>query len=794
MKKTLHYLLIISTSFLFTTLNAQELVYEQDHGVSFNKGTIDSDALIAIIQKKQEELNKFVLGRLITKSWFSLAPGDSSRLDNFTTKYLIYETLNELTITADKSKFGKNTLELMKEASMIFGMAVAVNHGFDGSPTFNGMAEDSKFKLDSLKDYIRFNQSLDMVLNICIEDPEIRVYFPIYGELANRENPNRVWYEKDNRYWQKKDSLIAKYETAKATVDSLFSIIDELKSIREGIEMLKDGTIDSVLTISNQLWYDLKNVKTIDTALVDVLAEKILEINNIIPESFLKRIPDLEKINLKIDSLLSDENVNQKISHLNEIICVVKKLQTDYELVRSGDYKPLLNGLMEKVSPYLLTKINFGNDSLILEKIKLVLKQKSLDSTVYEPLKQLVSCIRHLDLNQDFVQQVEQLQVSYNEWQQHQKINVYDTAKVTALIKALDEEGQKLGAPAKPFKTFQKNLKKQSKEEWANNRGVTKMYIVDLMDKLRKEDPLWDSVMERKRFVSWFSHRQPTTDQLMEELTAVSERIKMIQELLEMLANAKNPEGVKGFSFNEEQLESSKELMNRLIDYIDKSGRFNASAVYMRSIVDNITYKAADSVKQLPASISLSFESVVYSLNDKLVKPSQLYRTRYIQPYINIGVNYSAFLNPNNLQVNDDGTTSRMNSLAFASEKIGIKFKIWNYEYTRSFQPGVSFKYYNRKGTSRNWNRPQPKPILDDFFVDIHTGGLLYNVVNLKTEENFDFPFVGIGLGCRTFNGITFSGSLNQPYTNNTFNTDNLFFMFSIDIPIIEYITAIRSK
>ena len=265
MKNALHYLLILSSSFIFSIAHSQELVYEQDHGVSFNKGTIDSDALIAIIQKKQEELNKFVLGRLITESWFSLTPGDSSRLDNFTTKYLVYETLNELTITADKSKFGKNTLELMKEASMIFGIAVAVNQEFDGSPTFTVDIEKSKFKLDLLKDDILFNQTLDMVLNICIENPEIRGYFPLYGKLANPEDPNRVWYEKDNRYWQQKDSLNAEYESAKTTVNSLLSIIDELKSIREGIEKLKDGTIDSVLTVSNQLWYDLKNGKTIDS-------------------------------------------------------------------------------------------------------------------------------------------------------------------------------------------------------------------------------------------------------------------------------------------------------------------------------------------------------------------------------------------------------------------------------------------------------------------------------------------------------------------------------------------------
>jgi len=797
MKKTLHYLLLPIISLIFaSSAFAQELVYEQDHGVSFNKGTIDSDALIAIIQKKQEELNKFVLGRIVTKSWSAKEDGDSSRLDNFTTKYLIYETLNELTVTADKSRFGKNTLELVKEASIIFGIAVAVNQKFDGNPSFfkQGAASDlMRFQEDSLQDDIAFNQTLDMVLNVCIENPELNVYFPIYGKLANAEDANRIWYENDSRYFQQKDALTTAYESVKSTVTSMLSLVAELKATKEGIENLKNGTIDSVLTISTQLWYELKKGETIDTALVDLLTAKVIEIKNIVPEAFLKRIPGLESINLKIDSLLEDTTVNRKISYLNEIILVVKKLQTDYESIRNGDFTPLLSVVSGAISTKLIANERGSYFLKMKNDMALIQEQPGLGAGVKRDLKQLLTNVEKLRFDQDFVDGVEHLQTYYTDWKQRQRTGVFNAARVDTLLSALKIRGDSIHAPSKPYEKFKSELVKQLKSELKQNRGVTKIYIVGLMDELGK-DSLWNTVLHKKHFVPYFSQRQPLADRILVQLTQLSERSKMISELLLILANAHKPEGIHGFTFNETQVESSKELMNRLIDYMDKSGRFNASSVYLRSIVDNITYKEADSVKQQPASISLNFESVLFSLNDKLVKPSQMYRTRYFQPYINIGVNYSAFLNPNSLQVNDDGTTSRMNSLAFASEKIGVKFKIWNYQYTRSFQPGVSFKYYNAKGTSRSWNRPQPKPILDDFFVDVHTGGLLYNVVNLKTEKNFDFPFVGIGLGCRTFNGITFSGSLNQPYTNNAFKTENLFFMFSIDIPIIEYITAIRSK
>jgi len=774
---------------------AQELVYQQDHGVAFNKGTINTDALTAIIQEKQEELNKFVLSRIITKSWSSIKEGDSSRLDNFTTKYLIYETLNELTITADKSKFGKNTLELIKEASMIFGLAVAVNQEFNGDAQFFNQEIGKVLKIhqDSLQDDIAFNQTLDMVLNACIENPQISAYFPMYGRLANMEDQNRVWYENDSRYLQQKEELNGAYTTVKNTIDTLLSFVVQLKSIKEGIEQLKEGTIDTVLLLSNQLWYDLKMGKTIDTALVNHLRDNLFEIKNIVPQAFIDHIPGLETINLKIDSLLINTGTAKQLAHINGVISMMKQLQDDYKAIKVGDYKPLLSLIMQKTFTYLLAKRESGYVPKMMADLTLVSKQKGISEVVENKMQQLLANVKQLHFDQQFVDQVESLQVDYAAWKQAESVAVFDEAKIKALLDALKTEGDELKAPAKPYNTFKSDLEKHLKGELKKNRGVTKMYIVELMDHL-KENEKWDSVLQSKRFSSYFSQRQPVADLLMKQLSELSEQVKMAQSLVEMLANANKSTGVKGFMLNETQVEASKELMNRLIDYLDKSGRFNASAIYLRTLVDNITYKQADSVALQPATISLSFESILYSLNDQLVKPATLKRTRYIQPYINIGVNYSSFLNSNSLQLNDDGSYSRMSSLAFASEKIGVKIKIWNFQYTRSFQPGVSFKYYNCKNISRSWNRPQPKPILDDIFIDVHTGGLLYNVVNLKTDQNFNFPFVGMGLGCRSFNGITFSASLNQPYTHDTFNTKNLFFMFSIDIPIIEYINKIRSK
>lgn len=691
MKKTLHYLLIFSTSFLFSSLNAQELVYEQDHGVSFNKGTIDSDALIAIIQKKQEELNKFVLGRIVTKSWIESGKSTTdSRLNNFTTKYLIYETLNELTVTADKSKFGKNTLELLKEVAIIYGLAVSVDSNYQikgilvKQPEKLNSKTSATISLAQNQDEGMFNLTLDLVLDICISDPEFSKFFPRLSKLSNANDTDRSWYEKDSRYYPNRDSsnVVKQYQTTRELLTKALHFIEK------SWKTIKNPT-------SEQIWEVVGTVYIEHFANTDI--QFFEEIKNIANTLDHQAIPILDSIRKQIIELTSGYGPLEDDFLLN-----VKKIAYDYDQF----------------------KTTLPRTTLFYSK---------------EDIKDL---LKHFREN----------------WKDDLRKNDHF---------------------ASDFEDFETRI---SNRDW-----VDKKEVVLWIENLKSEN-----ISIPESLNQYLDYPYKKIDVMLARLEMIGARFEMIRSVVLMFHAKSELTEMGGFQFNETQLKHTKELLGKFVSYIEKTGKFNVPAIYLNSLINNITY--SDSVGSKPASVSLNFESVLYEINDKLVKPSQLHRTRYIQPYINIGVNYSAFLNPNNLQVNDDGTTSRMNSLAFASEKIGIKFKIWNYQYTRSFQPGVSFKYYNRKGTVRSWNRPQPKPILDDFFVDVHTGGLLYNVVNLKTEENFDFPFVGIGLGCRTFNGITFSGSLNQPYTNNAFNTDNLFFMFSIDIPIIEYITAIRSK
>lgn len=268
-----------------------------------------------------------------------------------------------------------------------------------------------------------------------------------------------------------------------------------------------------------------------------------------------------------------------------------------------------------------------------------------------------------------------------------------------------------------------------------------------------------------------------------------------LTHVLHILLTDLEPSGLKNFQFSETEMAAVVKLANEMIDYFQACGETNVAAVYLKAIIDNLSYKEKDTVNKQPATLSLNFESLLFSLNDKLVKPQRLYRTRYFQPILQIGVNYAQFVGSNELSANADGSVSKINAMTFASEKIGFKYKIINKAYTRSFAPGVVYKYY---GNDWSWSRPQKMPLINEWFVGVHAGGLLYTLVDLNTQQNFNLPFTGVSMGIRSFNGLTISASYNFPFTNRLAEQggwqQNGFAMLSVDIPIIEYINALRKN
>jgi hypothetical protein len=256
-------------------------------------------------------------------------------------------------------------------------------------------------------------------------------------------------------------------------------------------------------------------------------------------------------------------------------------------------------------------------------------------------------------------------------------------------------------------------------------------------------------------------------------------------------------------------------LENTLVEFSDPSGNPQP---------EDAATKASDK-----GYLYIDVESLISAIDQKFSPTNKKGLGVYVTPFFSIGTNYASFLNSNSLTVDDIGAAKSLSNLYYASEKIGIKWKLWNWKYTHSFEAGQNFKYFNQTNIinpwawhgknwkyattnrwiggrwnpfnwgkywnpNRYWLRPQPKPLLSDIHIIAYGSGLLYNIANLKSESQFNYAVAGVGLGLTFFNGLAINASLACPYTDNKFNSNNTFFNFGLDIPIIEYIGALTKK
>ncbi|GGW82963.1 hypothetical protein [Salegentibacter mishustinae] len=217
-------------------------------------------------------------------------------------------------------------------------------------------------------------------------------------------------------------------------------------------------------------------------------------------------------------------------------------------------------------------------------------------------------------------------------------------------------------------------------------------------------------------------------------------------------------------------------LENTLVEFNDLSG----------NLVDEVT----NETKEI-GYLYVDIESLISTIDQRFNSITKKKFTKYITPFFSMGVNYASFSNNNSLIDNESNSTSSIGSLYYASEKIGIKWKLWNWKYTHAFEAGESFEYY---GKQTYWLRPQEEPLISDVYIYGYASGLLYNLVDLKSEENFDYALVGAGMGMTFFNGLSANLSISSPIVDNSISSKNSFVNLGLDIPIIEYISALTKK
>jgi len=194
--------------------------------------------------------------------------------------------------------------------------------------------------------------------------------------------------------------------------------------------------------------------------------------------------------------------------------------------------------------------------------------------------------------------------------------------------------------------------------------------------------------------------------------------------------------------------------------------------------------------------VYVDVESLILSLDKEFVTKNKRSSISsgawFINPrlFLTIGSANGFFLNNTNQLDNTNGTPVALKNINLASEKIGFRVKVWDGGYTHAFGPGEVYKWH---GKNYVWTEPQTKPLISSVYYNIYGSGLLYNVFNLKTNQNFDFGYVGSNIGLVFFNGLEFSAGVGFVYKDGL-NAKNSFFKIDFDIPIVDYLTALKSK
>ena len=128
--------------------------------------------------------------------------------------------------------------------------------------------------------------------------------------------------------------------------------------------------------------------------------------------------------------------------------------------------------------------------------------------------------------------------------------------------------------------------------------------------------------------------------------------------------------------------------------------------------------------------------------------------------------------------------------VAFVSEKIGVSVKLKNWNRKRSyFKYNLDNKRFEK--VRRKTARAYRKPIISDLHLTGYFSGLLYQVEALNSDDSFDSPLYGVGLGVNFFNGLDFNGGYAVPFNRNL---ENGLVTVGFDILFTEYLGELRKK
>lgn len=271
------------------------------------------------------------------------------------------------------------------------------------------------------------------------------------------------------------------------------------------------------------------------------------------------------------------------------------------------------------------------------------------------------------------------------------------------------------------------------------------------------------------------------------ELIAFNIKIDILEKFKPYFENIKdiayvNPKQFIEFITKLNELDKSETydyLFKILIDAGNVLAEEGNSQIF-NSIINNV--KKYTSINADSNAIDVDIETISADLFNKYGD-----RGGNINFYFSIGLNQGFLPEGKTLTVGEE----EISNIGFASEKIGVKWKYWNFEKKLAKRFDENYQYTRAK------YRPK-QPIITDMYLLTYGSGILYNLTNTTTAgEDFNFPLWGIGSGISFFNALDFNVSYTVPFLPNerfAKNFDYGFVNVGFDIKITEYLEALGKK
>jgi hypothetical protein len=290
-------------------------------------------------------------------------------------------------------------------------------------------------------------------------------------------------------------------------------------------------------------------------------------------------------------------------------------------------------------------------------------------------------------------------------------------------------------------------------------------YIVDKMIELKVRDKNNDII-----YNSIISHTKIIIPLLkikaLQNIQGIGHYDEELMNLFEFIANLNNLDKAETYQSIVNMLrDGSRKVQENLSEGEFKEGY----TVFINAMKKYTLINPSEEYVEIDVVSFLTDLQQYYNRNNKSV----------FSLYLSLGLNQNFFFK--NFKISE---TDSINNISFASEKIGVKWRIKNFKRFEGYENAVKDDVYLNKKA----------PFINEIYTVIYGSGLLYTLANTTTDENFDFPHVGVGLGMRFYNALDLNLIIGFPFVKNANFGDNAFYGIGLDIPLGEYLEKLGSK